>query len=235
MISVVIPTLNEGPRLGALLTALAGEASPHEVIIVDGGSGDETLEVARQFETRILERPSGRGQQLRAGAESSTGDIILFLHADSQFPVGGLDRIAQELAASPERVGGNFRLQFDGDGKFSRWLNGFYAWIRSHGFYYGDSGIFVRRYMYDHLGGIRPIALMEDYDFVRRMESTGETVCIEDPALKSSSRRFEGRHPVAIVWGWLVIHLLFHLGVSPDWLARFYDSTRRREAATHSV
>jgi len=130
--------------------------------------------------------------------------------------------------ASARVVGGNFRLLFDGDDGFSRWLNGFYAAIRRRGFYYGDSGVFVRRPVHDSLGGIRPIALMEDYDFVRRLESAGPTVCIETPPLVTSARRFVGRHPLAIVTGWLAIHALFHLGAPPSWLARLYDSMRRR-------
>ena len=74
--------------------------------------------------------------------------------------------------------GGNFRLLFDSDDPFSRWLDGFYVWLRSHGFYYGDSGIFMRRDVYDTMGGTRPIALMEDYDFVRRLEAHGNACCI---------------------------------------------------------
>jgi hypothetical protein len=69
---------------------------------------------------------------------------------------------------------------------------------------------------------------MKDFDFVRRMEAAGETCCLRETPLQSFSRRFRGRHPVAIVWGWIVIRLLFHLGVSPAWLARFYKSTRQR-------
>src|SRR3546814_1395795 len=104
--------------------------------------------------------------------------ILLFLHADSRFPAGGLGRIEETLAAAPEIGGGNFRLLFDGGDGFSRWLDGFYAFIRRHGFYYGDSAVFVRRSVYDALGGIRPIALMEDYDFVRRLEKAARTCCI---------------------------------------------------------
>ncbi|MEE8225733.1 MAG: hypothetical protein V3R30_02845, partial [Kiloniellales bacterium] len=88
--------------------------------------------------------------------------------------------------------------------------------------YYGDSGVFVRRDVYDALGGVRPIALMEDFDFTRRLERFGETCCIDEPPLITSSRRFEGRHPIQIVWGWLKIHALFYLNVSPNLLARMY-------------
>lgn len=227
MISVIIPTLNEAGRLPGLLGALKAQPVSHEVIVVDGGSLDGTAAVARSFGARVFISPPGRGRQVYEGALRARGGVLLFLHADSVFPEGGLAAIGQALATRPRLMGGNFRLLFDGEGGFSRWLEGFYAWIRARGFYYGDSGLFVRRDVYDRLGGIRPIALMEDYDFVRRLEDAGETVCIEDPPLVTSSRRFEGRHPAAIVWGWFKIHALFHLGMPPDRLARLYDSERR--------
>ncbi len=97
----------------------------------------------------------------------------------------------------------------------------------SSGLYYGDSGIFVRARIYRALGGIRPLAVMEDYDFSRRLERAGPTCCIAEPPLVTSSRRFHGRRPAAIVWGWLKIHALYHLGVAPARLARLYDSERR--------
>lgn len=227
MISVIIPTLNEAGRLPGLLAALKAQPVSHEVIVVDGGSLDGTAAVARSLGARVFRSPPGRGRQIGEGVLRARGSVLLFLHADSDFPEGGLAAIDQALASRPRLGGGNFRLLFDGDDGFSRWLEGFYAWIRGRGFYYGDSGLFVRRDVYDRLGGIRPIALMEDYDFVRRLEDAGETVCIEDPPLLTSSRRFAGRHPAAIVWGWLKIHALFHLGMSPDRLARLYDSERR--------
>ncbi|MCH7710682.1 MAG: hypothetical protein IH903_03510, partial [Proteobacteria bacterium] len=141
---------------------------------------------------------------------------------------GGLAAI-EEALSDPRIVGGNFRLHFDGPSGFARWLTGFYAFIRRLGLYYGDSGVFVRRRVYDALGGVRPIALMEDFDFNRRLERAGPTRCIASPPLMTSSRRFEGRHPLAIIWGWLRIHALFTLKASPTRLARLYDSERARE------
>ena len=215
MISVVIPTLNEARNLPALLRALRRESEAHEIVVADGGSRDGTPRLARAAGARLVRSAPGRGQQLAAGAQAARGDILLFLHADSGFPAGGLAHIARTLAEAPDCPGGNFRLLFDGDTGFSRWLTGFYAWIRARGLYYGDSGIFVRRAAYRDLGGIRPIALMEDYDFVRRLERSGPTRCIEDPPLVTSSRRFEGRRPLGIVLGWIEIHALFYLGASP--------------------
>jgi rSAM/selenodomain-associated transferase 2 len=231
MISVVIPALNEADRLPSLLGRLAAELVPHEVIVVDGGSDDATAFTARAAGARVLRAALGRGQQLAAGAAAAGGDTLLFLHADSRFPSGGLTQIERALALDPDCPGGNFRLVFDGDTPFSRWLTGFYARIRARGLYYGDSGIFVRREIYDEIGGIRPIEVMEDYDFTRRLERKGRTCCIGEPPLTTSSRRFEGRRPFAIVLGWLEIHALYHLGVSPRLLARRYEAQRRRAQA----
>jgi rSAM/selenodomain-associated transferase 2 len=230
MISVIIPILNEARNLPGLLRALRRETVAHEVLVVDAYSLDGTAAQARDLGARVVMSDPGRGRQIHEGARHARGGILLFLHADSVFPRGGLAAVDRALAARPDAPGGNFRLLFDGDDGFSRWLEGFYAWIRARGVYYGDSGIFVRRDVYQDLGGIRPVALMEDFDFVRRLERFGETLCIGDPPLITSSRRFRGRRPAMIVIGWLWIHALFLLGVPSDRLARLYDSERRRNA-----
>lgn len=224
MISVIIPVLNEERALPALLASLVREPAAHEVIVIDGGSRDATAELARSSGALVLASPPGRGIQIANGARAAGGDILLFLHADSAFPRGGLTRIEEELTADPRLVGGNFRLLFDADTPFSRWLTGFYATMRRFGRYYGDSGIFVRRRVYDAIGGMRAIALMEDLDFVRRLERYGRTCCILDPPLMTSSRRFEGRPAPAIVYGWIKLHTLFFLGASPDRLAGIYSA-----------
>lgn len=229
MISVVIPTLNEANRIADLIRGLRAQPQPVEVIVTDGGSSDGTVAVALAAgATHAITGPRGRGQQLAAGTALAGGDIVWFLHADTVLPDGATAAIVASMAASPDSPGGNFRLLFDGDDRFSRWLNGFYAWLRRRGFYYGDSGIFIRRSALVRMGGIRPIPLMEDYDLVRRMERAGPTLCVRDPPLVTSSRRFAGRRPVSIVWGWVRIHLLYLCGVRPDRLALIYDSERRR-------
>ncbi len=222
MISVVVPTLDEASNLARLLGELAREQTPHEVVVVDGGSTDGTADQALAGGARLIHSARGRGRQLADGAAAAEGDPLLFLHADSRFPPGGLAAIRHTLAGDPAPGGGNFRLIFDGDDGFSRRLTRFYAWLRRHNLYYGDSGIFLRREVYDQIGGIRPIALMEDYDLVLRLQRHGPTACIEDPPLVTSSRRFRERHPARIVAGWLAMHALFHLKVPPDRLARWY-------------
>ena len=222
MISIIIPTLDEERSLPPLLAAIRQQGTAHEVIVVDGGSRDRTVELARSSGVRTLVSRSGRGAGMSIGAEASRGDVLLFLHADSTLPPGALDRITDVLASNANITGGNFRLVFDGDTDFSRGLTRFCAWIRLLGFYYGDSGIFVRRSVYQAIGGFRPIPVMEDWDFVRRLQRFGRTCCIEDPPLVTSSRRFAGRHPFEIIYGLVRIHVLFWFGVSPDRLVEMY-------------
>src|SRR5690349_21314426 len=123
----------------------------------------------------VIVAERGRGGGLRAGAAGAGGEILLFLHADSVFPVGGLSAIAAVLDRDPTIPGGNFRVVFDLDTPFARRLAAVYAWIRRFALYYGDSGIFVRRQVYDAIRGIKPMPIMEDYEFVRRLERAGPT------------------------------------------------------------
>lgn len=221
-VSVVIPTLDEADRLAPLIDALRREPELAEIIVADGRSTDDTKELAARLGARVVETMRGRGQQLRAGAAVASGEILLFLHADSIFPAGGLRALCAALDLDPRVPGGNFRVVFDGGSRFARGLTAVYPWLRWLTLYYGDSGIFVRRAVYHAIGGIKPIPLMEDYDFVRRLERAGPTCRIENPPLTTSSRKFAGRRASAIVWGWVVIHVLYWLGVPPERLARVY-------------
>ena len=221
-VSVVIPTLDEAGRLAPLIETLKREPGLKEIIVADGGSTDGTSSVAVRLGARVIVSERGRGQQLRSGAAVATGEFLLFLHADSVFPAGGLAALTAMLDRDPRVPGGNFRVVFDGETRFARGLTVFYAWIRRFALYCGDSGIFVRRAVYVALGGFRPMALMEDYDFVRRLEHAGPTCRVEDLPLITSSRKFAGRRPVAIVWGWTLVHLLYWAGMSPERLARIY-------------
>lgn len=231
MISIIVPTLDEAANLRRLLPVLAADPEPHETIVVDGGSRDETRAVALAHGVRLIDAPPSRGGQLAAGAEAARGDALWFLHADTHPPTGALAALVATLAQHRHAPGGNFRLLFDGDRDFDRWLDGFYARLRRHGIYYGDSGVFVRTEIYRALGGMPKLALMEDFAFVRKLERAGKTLCIAEPALVTSSRRFAGRSRARIVAGWIAIHLLYALGIDARALARLYRSDRRTRCA----
>lgn len=233
MISVIIPTLDEAHNLPRLLASLARETAAHEVIVSDGGSGDGTQVLAGHYGAQLIEGPAGRGGQLRRGAEAARGDTLFFLHADCQIKPGTLAAIEMALAASQDLIGGNFELIFDGDDGFSEWLNGFYAWFREKGLYYGDSGVFIRRTNYDAFGGIPDWPLMEDFRFTRLMEryrraGHGDTVCLRNPPLTTSSRRFSNKSPAYIFWHWCLIHGLYYAKFPTAKLAQWYYHDRRR-------
>lgn len=222
-ISILVPTLNERENLPNL-QAWQDQANPDvEILICDGGSDDGTIAYAGDVGLTVINCPPGRGQQLAAGVAASSGDVLLFLHADTILQAGSLNAIRHTLN-DPQVIGGNFRLLFDGETGFAAWLTGFYAWLRAKGIYYGDSVMFIRRSVLDEIGGMRAISLMEDFDLNRRMEKKGRTVCIDHPPAVTSSRRFENRHPWAIFSQWVWIHALYYARLSPDRLAESYKS-----------
>lgn len=220
-ISVVIPTINEAENLGPLLERLEATPGIHEIIIADGGSTDGTQELATKRARLTVSEP-GRGMQLRAGAREATGDIFFFLHADVTPPPDVAGQI--QAATDSGYIGGNFRLRYPDGGSLGCWLEFIAPVYRKLGRYYGDSGIFVRRDAYEAFGGFPAIPIMEDIEFVRRMEQYDKTVYLPGP-VTSSARRWEGRVlRTLLLWGGM--QTAYALGVSPWRLDRFYRSIR---------
>jgi len=228
LISVLIPTLNEAGELPRLLDHLAALHGHWETIVADGGSRDATRQVAADhpLRPRVITQAGGRAAQLNAAARVATGDILLFLHADSRLPRDAFAALA-EAARAPDVAGGNFALRFDdGSGAFERVLGAVYRLQRRHGLYYGDSSIWVGRARFHELGGFREIAIMDDYDFVRRLEhGPGTTRCLPGPAT-TSARRWRRAGIARTVLAWFVIRRLYVAGVPPDNLARLYRAVR---------
>jgi rSAM/selenodomain-associated transferase 2 len=224
-ISIVIPTLNEESAIGATLDAIASLRGPLEVIVADGGSTDRTVEIASS-RARVVCSAKGRGSQQAAGASAATGDVLWFLHADT-LPAPAAIEAIQAALADPLTGGGNFTISFDGGGRSASQLTAIYPWLSLLGLCYGDSGIFVRRNIYDCVGGFHDHPLFEDVDLVRRVRKASTFVTLPETVL-TSSRRFEHRNFGAMFTVWTALQVLYWAGVPPTQLARFYGPVRRR-------
>jgi rSAM/selenodomain-associated transferase 2 len=223
-ISIIIPALNEAQSIGETLDAAARLKGDVEVIVVDGGSADETVEVARARGARVVTSARGRGAQMHAGAQAARGEVLWFLHADTLAPADAAECVARALL-TPGAVGGNFRIRFDGASGAARFLTWLYPRLRLLGLAYGDSGFFVRRAAYERAGGFRAFPIFEDLDLLRALWRQGRFVQAEG-CVVTSSRRFEGRSFVLTFVRWSVLQGLYWLGVSPHTLARLYAPVR---------
>lgn len=224
-VSIIVPTLNEEGEIAATLRVLEDLPGAKEILVVDGGSTDRTVSIAEQFNICVITTPCGRGQQLHAGACLASGDVFWFLHADTRPPSSAIRDIETALQAR-DVAGGNFGLVFDGGSRAARQLTFIYPLLRGIGLCYGDSGIFVRRELYERIGGFRPIALFEDLDLLRRLRRTGRFVHLPG-RIVASSRRFERRN-FALMWlQWTSLQVLYWCGVSPNWLASLYRVVRK--------
>jgi len=224
LISIIVPVLNEAATLTATLHPLVG-APDSELIIVDGGSQDGTVNVAGQFTGQVFKGARGRGNQMNFGALQARGDILLFLHGDTALPASALDMIRRALDDDMV-AGGAFRLRFASTGRALKII----AWganLRSRlfGLPYGDQALFVRRSAFEGIGGFSPWPLMEDVDLVRRLKRTGRMVLLPE-AVTTSARRWERE---GVLWTTIRNSLLllgFRLGISPVWLAQWYRVVR---------
>ena len=224
MISVIIPTFNEESSLEALLADLRAQPVETEVIVADGSSTDATVAIAARYAC-VVESERRRGRQLNLAARVARGEILFFLHADVRLPGNALAALARAME-EPEVVGGTFSLEFAGNGWPARIFTGINRWRRRLGIFYGDQGIFVRRAVFERMGGFREWLLLEDYEFARRLVKAGKTVCLEE-RLRVSSRRWEaGRDGRSRLWRtlatWFFLMSFYFLGVPPERLARWY-------------
>ena len=223
-ISVIVPALDEEAQIAATL-ASARAPAVCEVIVVDGGSSDATAEVARQHANRVLVAPRGRAVQMNAAAVLARGEVLLFLHADTRLPVG-FDTAVLTALSDPAMVGGRFDVRLV-PGTPLLALVGALMNLRSRlsRIATGDQAIFVRRTVFESLGGFEPIPLMEDVSFSRALKRRGRVACLRS-TVETSSRRWLEDGPlrtVLLMW-WL--RLLYFCGVSPHRLRRRYADTR---------
>jgi rSAM/selenodomain-associated transferase 2 len=222
-VSVIIPTLNEAAYLPDAIRSLRKQ-QPHEIIVVDGGSSDATCDMAGEADL-FLQAPRGRASQMNAGAIRATGDVLLFLHADCSLEDGALDQ-AERCLRRPGVAAGCFTMRVQAEGLLYRWID-CVAWVRVGlgGVIFGDQGLFLRRALFQELGGFPPLRLMEDIALSRQLRRRGRLM-IAPARILVSARRWQRSGVVRqTLRNWSLLALAA-AGVHPDRLARFYPTLR---------
>ena len=223
-ISVIVPTYNEERVIAATLAHGCAVLSPHEVFVVDGQSTDGTVAVAGRY-GRVLTVRLTRGASLNYAASLATGEVLLFLHADTHLPVGAAVAIERALH-DPYVVGGAFRLRFD-DADWAARMVALSVNLRSAllNTFFGDQALFVRREVFVRCGGYRNWSVMEDLEILRRLRRYGRLALL-DSAVITSARRHRNSgwlRTIATVWA---MSLLVRLGVPGQALIRLYKAQR---------
>jgi rSAM/selenodomain-associated transferase 2 len=222
-VSVIIPTLNEESCLGRTLDRLR-EQKPHEILVVDGGSTDATCQIAAAAD-RLLHGPRGRAAQMNHGAAHSTGDVLLFLHADCWLEAGALE-VAERCLAKRGVAAGCFRMTVEAPG----WVYSLIgaaatARVRLTGLIYGDQGFFVRREQFQRVGGFPLLRLMEDVFIGLALRRQGRMV-VAPRRIFVSPRRWKHQGAIRQTLRNWTLTALAAGGVHPDRLAAYYPVVR---------
>ena len=223
-ISVIIPVLNEPRGINDVIAHLRSQAAVDsvEIIVVDGDPAGSTIKAISNpgIITAVAEK--GRGSQMNCGAARATGDILLFLHADTFLPSNAFACIRKCMEVT-RHAGGAFDLGIDTDQKVFRITERYVAFrTRLTRIPFGDQAIFIRREYFERIGGYRDIPIMEDVDLMRRIRQRGDAICVIPEKVMTSARRWEKD---GVVFGTLrnwMLQALYCCGVAPERLARFY-------------
>jgi rSAM/selenodomain-associated transferase 2 len=222
-VSIVIPTWNEAPHIARTIRELRLQ-KPHEIIVVDGGSGDDTVRQAVTADRVLISEP-GRALQMNAGAAAASGDFLLFLHADCRLEAGAVQAIERALAR-PGIFAGCFAMCVETAGLGFRSIDACAtARVRFTGVVYGDQGLFLRRDDFRRLGGFPPIRFMEDVFFSRRLATRGRIVVVNKKIYVSPRRWQKVGLLRQTLRNWTLTALAL-AGVSPDRLALYYPRVR---------
>ena len=222
-LSVIIPALNEGGQITGTLKDLSPvRDAGHEVIVVDGGSSDDTVQQASGYADQVIAGPKGRARQMNAGADKARGDVLWFLHADTRVP----GEAVQELVAAIDAGNkwGRFNVRLSGSNIMFRLIERMMN-LRSclTGIATGDQGIFVQRSVFESVGAFPDISLMEDVALSTALKKNAHPVCLRT-TLITSSRKWEQHGIVKTILLMWRLRLAYALGADPDELAKRYYS-----------
>ena len=223
-VSIIVPTLNEELVLEKTLTQIR-QLSPHEVIVSDGGSSDDTCHIAKKFSHCIIIGSAGRARQMNAAAEEATGDLLLFLHADNRLEPESYRKMLESMVGS-KWIGGAFTLCIESD-KWSMNLITLLANIRSRyfGLAYGDQGFFVRKEVFKNMEGFSLLPICEDLDFYRRLRKKGSVILLKEKA-HTSPRRWIREGVIFTTARNIFIAILFGMGFPARTLTKWYQTIR---------
>ena len=224
-VSVIIPVYNEAGVINGTVRHIRSmpQGRDAEIIVADGHPEETSLAVIDDPAVIRIGSVKGRGCQMNAGARKASGAILLFLHADTRLPLGGLNRVISVMACDSGCVGGAFCLRIDNRRGIFRLIEAATnRRARLTRVPYGDQAIFVRRDYFHEAGGYREIPLLEDVDFMRRVRRRGDRIVLLPEAVETSSRRWDRDGILFTTLRNRVIMILYYLGVSPGRLARLY-------------
>ena len=217
---MIIPILKEDEQIAIALDCLLEQIGNFEVIVV-AGRGVEPAVAALVGQIRVISCAGAtRCELLNSGAAIARGDILLFLWPGSRLPPQAMPAIEHNFQLLPQTIAGNFHVKFDDQSLYTKLLTRLLKHRRYRGRYYGNSGIFVRKAVYEALGGFQSYPVLEDYDFARRLEKYGPTLYLPD-AIIASAHKFRNKKIKAALT-WVIVQSLFALGVSPHKLGRLW-------------
>jgi rSAM/selenodomain-associated transferase 2 len=222
--SFIIPVLNEETVIAGTIQHIRSLQTfdADEIIVVDGDGAGKTIDGIRNAGVKTLISGKGRGTQMNRGAALATGEILIFLHADTLLPHDALERIVKVMQDKTV-IAGAFDLSIDSEKALFRLIEKAASFrSRITRIPYGDQAIFMRRSVYNDMGGFKNIPIMEDVEIMQRIKKRGGKICIIDRAVRTSSRRWEREGIVyATLRNWLLLSL-YLFGVKPEKLVRFY-------------
>ncbi len=231
--SIIVPALHESDRINLLIDRLNSlECSEgREIVVVDGSPEADTIEAIQCEKVIKMRSAKGRGRQMNMGASVATGEILIFLHADTELPAGALRKIASVMGQD-KYVGGAFELGIKSE-KFTHrsWVRLASIRCRLTRIPYGDQAIFIRRDYFMRIGAYREIPLMEDVELMRRIKRFGDKICILPDRVMTSARRWEEEGFLYVSLRNTTLLTLYILGVSPEKLAPFYKSEYKASKA----
>ena len=230
-LSIILPVLNEAAQIETRLNALTPlRDAGTQIILADGGSTDDTAAIAAPHCDAVVLAPSGRASQMNAGAAQANGGVLLFLHADTRLPEDAMQLVLKGLARSCA-AWGRFDVTIEGR---SRWLPLIAALMnlrsRLTGVATGDQAFFIRREVFDALGGFPDIALMEDVAMSRSLKSVSAPLCLRAKVV-TSGRRWDQNGALRTILLMWRLRLAFWLGSRPDDLARLYGYKPKEDSA----